>query len=710
MTTISRRAAESSLEGVSAPGANGSLEQLSINALRFLSADAIQEARSGHPGLPMGAAPLAYTIWTRHLRHNPANPAWANRDRFILSGGHGCMLLYSLLHLTGYDLPLDELKRFRQWGSLTPGHPEYGLTPGVETTTGPLGQGFSNGVGMAIAEAHLARLYNRPGHEIVDHRVYAIVTDGDLMEGVASEAASLAGHLRLGKLIYLYDDNHISLEGSTDLAFTEDRGKRFEAYGWQVLRVEDGLDVEAIDRAIQAAKADPRPSLIMVRTTIGYGLPTRAGTAKAHGEPPGDAELDGAKDALGWPREPRFYLPEEVVDFYRRAATRGPEWERDWQERLSAYRAAYPDLAAELERRLAGRLPDGWAEGLPEFPADEKGMASRAASGKVLNALADRLPELMGGSADLAPSTNTWLAASPAFAADCREGRNLHFGVREHGMGAVVNGMAYHGGIIPFGATFMVFADYVRPPIRVAAISHLGTIWVFTHDSVGVGEDGPTHQPVEHLAALRALPNLVVVRPADANEVREAWKVAIRFAAPRDGFEHRQRPTVLALTRQALPTLDRALLAPAEGLKRGAYVLADLPGATRAPEGEQAAPAVPQIILMASGSEVSLIVQAGQRLAAQGVAVRLVSFPSWELFAEQEPAYRDSVLPPDVELRLAVEAGVSQGWHLWVGSRGRVLGLDRYGASGPARVVFENLGFTVDGVVRIATELLQARD
>lgn len=675
------------VEGVSAPRANRSLEELSINTLRFLSADAVQQAKSGHPGLPMGAAPLAYAIWTRHLRHNPANPAWPDRDRFVLSGGHGSMLLYSLLHLAGYDLPLDELKRFRQWGSLTPGHPEYGLTPGVETTTGPLGQGFSNGVGMAIAEAHLAALFNRPGHEIIDHYVYAIVTDGDLMEGVASETASLAGHLRLGKLIYLYDDNEITIEGSTGLAFTEDRGMRFEAYGWQVLRVEDGLDVDAIDAAIQEAKADPRPSLIMVRTTIGYGLPTRAGTAKAHGEPPGDDELDGAKDRLGWPREPRFYIPEEALAFFRQAAERGPELEQNWQERLSAYRAAYPDLAAELERRLAGELPEGWAGDLPEFQADEKGMATRAASGKVLNALADRLPELMGGSADLAPSNNTWLAGSPAFAADCREGRNLHFGVREHGMGSVVNGMAYHGGVIPYGATFLVFADYMRPPLRLAALSHLGAIWVFTHDSVGVGEDGPTHQPVEQLATLRALPNMVVIRPADANEVREAWKMAI---------ENRRGPTALALTRQPLPTLDRAKLAPAEDLKRGAYVLADL-----GPAGE------PRIVLMASGSEVSLILKAGQRLAEQGVAVRLVSFPSWELFAAQEPAYRDSVLPPGVALRLAVEAGVSQGWHRWVGSGGRVLGLDRYGASAPVGVVFENLGFSVDRVVQVAGELLE---
>jgi transketolase len=661
------------------------LQTLAINTLRFLSADAVQQANSGHPGLPMGAAPLAYTIWTRHLRHNPAHPNWPDRDRFILSGGHGCMLLYALLHLAGYALPLDELKRFRQWGSLTPGHPEYGLTPGVETTTGPLGQGFANGVGMAIAEAHLAKVYNRPGHQIFNHYVYAIVTDGDLMEGVASEAASLAGHLRLGKLIYLYDDNHISIEGSTDITFSEDRGKRFAAYGWHVQHVEDGLDVEAIDRAIQAAKADPRPSIIMARTVIGYGLPTRAGTAKAHGEPPGDVELDGAKDKLGWPKTPRFYIPAQSLAFFRQALDHGARWEAEWQHKLDAYRLAYPDLAAELERRLAGELPANWQTALPVFPADEIGLATRASSGKVLNALAAVLPELLGGSADLAPSNNTWLNDFPAFAADCPQGRNFHFGVREHAMGALVNGMSYHGGIIPYGATFMVFSDYMRPPIRLSALSHLGSIWVFTHDSIGVGEDGPTHQPVEQLAALRAIPNLVTLRPADANEVAQAWQIAI---------ENRHRPTALVLTRQNLPTLDRSVYASAEGLRRGAYVLADL-GAGQ-----------PQVILMASGSEVGLIVQAGQRLAAQGIRIRLVSFPSWELFAEQDAAYQNSVLPPGVPLRLAVEAGVSQGWHRWTGPQGRILALDRFGASAPAAEAFKNLGFTVEHIETIVLNML----
>ena len=661
------------------------IQNLAINSIRFLSADGVQQAKSGHPGLPMGTAPVAYTLWTRHLRHNPANPGWANRDRFILSGGHGSMLLYSLLYLTGYDLPLEELKRFRQWGSKTPGHPEYGLTPGVETTTGPLGQGFSNGVGMAIAESHLASIFNRPGHEIIDHFVYAIVTDGDLMEGVTSEAASLAGHLKLGKLVYLYDDNKISIEGSTDIAFTEDRGKRFEAYGWQVLRVEDGLDVEAIDTAITIARQDPRPSLIMVRTIIGYGLPTRAGTEKAHGEPPGDVELDGAKEKLGWPKEPRFFVPAEALAFFRSAVEDGAALEEAWNAKLEAYRVEYPQLAAELERRLSGVLPQGWDQGLPVFPPDEKGVATRNASGKVLNALAAKVPELVGGSADLSPSTKTWLDASPAFQAGCREGRNFNFGVREHGMGAVVNGLSYHGGVIPYGSTFMVFADYMRPPVRLSALSHLGSIWVFTHDSIGVGEDGPTHQPVEHLASLRAIPNLVVLRPCDANEVREAWKVAL---------ENRHRPTALVLSRQNIPVLDRSVYAPAENLRKGAYVLADLG------KGKL------QVILMATGSEVPLMIKTGHNLVAQGLTVRLVSFPSWELFADQDQEYRDSVFLPDVEARVAVEAGVTLGWDRWVGSKGKVLGLDHYGASAPENVVYENFGLTCSHLEELARGLI----
>ena len=667
-------------------------QQKLINTIRFLAADAVQQANSGHPGLPMGAAPTAFTIWTRHLQHNPANPAWPNRDRFILSGGHGSMLLYALLYLTGYDLSLDEIKHFRQWGSRTPGHPEYGLTPGVEVTSGPLGQGFANGVGMAIAEAHLASVYNRPGFEMIDHFIYGIVTDGDLMEGVASEAASLAGTLRLGKLIYLYDDNHISIEGPTELAFTEDRVKRFEAYGWQVQTVPDGLDVDAIDRAITAAKQDPRPSLICVHNIIGYGLPSKAGKASSHGEPPGEAELAGAKQALGWPQEPRFYVPEDALAFYRQAQARGGELEAAWKAKWAAYHQAYPELAAELERRLSGQLPAGWEESLPQFPADAKGMATRVSSGKVINALAPQLPELFGGSADLAPSTKTWIESSPAFfpaakpgEADSYAGRNLHFGVREHGMGAIVNGLAYYGGFIPFGSTFLVFSDYMRPAIRLSALSHLGSIWVFTHDSIGVGEDGPTHQPIEQLAALRCIPNLITLRPADANEVAQAWKIAI---------QNRHRPTALVLTRQNLPTLDRSQFASAEGTKRGAYVLADLG------DGQ------PEVILMASGSEVSLIVEAGQKLVELGHSVRLVSFPSWELFAEQDQAYRDSVLLPEVGARLAVEAGVAQGWQEWVGPKGRVLAIDRFGASAPGEVVFKMFGFTPEHVVEKALEIL----
>jgi transketolase len=661
------------------------LEARAINTLRFLSADAVQQANSGHPGLPMGAAAMAYTIWARHLLHNPKNPSWANRDRFVLSGGHGSMLLYSLLHLTGYAVSLDEIKAFRQWGSITPGHPEYGLTPGVETTTGPLGQGFANGVGMAIAEAHLAAEFNQPGYEVIDHSVYAIVTDGDLMEGVASEAASLAGHQRLGKIIYLYDDNRISIDGSTDIAFTEDRGARFAAYGWHVVKVDDGNDVEAIDKAIQAAKADPRPSLIICRTHIGFGLPTRQDTRLAHGEPPGQEELDGAKRKLGWPVEPRFYIPEDVLAFFRQAVPHGEALEGEWQKQIKAYHTGFPELASELERRLAGRLPEGWQTALPVFPSDPKGIATRAASGKTINSLAKKIPELIGGSADLWPSTNTWIDSSPAFQAESRQGRNFHFGVRENGMGSIVNGMALHGGVIPYGATFLVFSDYMRPAVRLSALSHFPSIWIFTHDSIGLGEDGPTHQPIEHLASLRAIPNLVVIRPADANETVAAWEVAV---------SRRHGPTLLALSRQAVPTLDRAVFTSAIGLQKGAYVLADL--------GDSK----PQIILMATGAEVGLIVDAGIRLAAESVNVRLVSFPSWELFEVQDAAYQESVLPKDLPVRLAVEAGVSQGWEKWVGQKGQVISMERFGASAPAKVLFEKFGFTVDHVITTALTLL----
>ncbi len=662
------------------------LDQLCINTIRTLAMDAVQKARSGHPGLPMGAAAMAYVLWTRFLKHNPANPAWPDRDRFVLSAGHGSMLLYSLLHLTGYDLPLAELQNFRQWGSKTPGHPEHGLTPGVETTTGPLGQGFANGVGMAIAERFLAARFNRPGHTIVDHYTYAIVSDGDLMEGVAAEAASLAGHLKLGKLIYLYDDNRISIEGSTDLAFTEDRALRFQAYGWHVQQV-DGNDLEAVAKAIRAAQAETeRPSLIIARTIIGYGSPHKQGTAEAHGEPLGEDEVRATKEALGWPPEPAFYIPDEALAHFRQALARGQEWEADWQRRFAAYAQAYPDLAAEWQRLMRGELPPDWDADMPTFPPDAKGMATRVASGTVINALAPRLTNLIGGSADLAPSTRTLMKGTGDFAAGHYSNRNLRFGVREHAMGAILNGMALHGGVIPFGATFLVFSDYMRPAIRLAAMMELPVIYVFTHDSIGLGEDGPTHQPVEHLAALRAIPNLTVIRPADANETVVAWRVAL---------EHRSGPVALALTRQNVPVFDRTRYAPAEGLRRGAYIMAEAEGGK------------PDLILIATGSEVQLALAAREELAKRGIAARVVNMPSWELFDRQSAEYQESVLPPEVTARLAVEAGVSQGWHRYVGPAGEVISLERFGASAPYQVAMRNLGFSVENVVARALALLE---
>lgn len=661
------------------------LEEKAINTIRFLAVDGVQKAKSGHPGLPMGTAAMAYTLWTKHLKHNPSNPHWADRDRFVLSGGHGSMLLYSLLHLTGYDLSLDELKNFRQWGSRTPGHPEVGVTPGIETTTGPLGQGFANAVGMAIAETHLAAEFNRPGFEIVNHHTYAIVTDGDLMEGVSAEAASLAGHLKLGKLIFLYDDNRISIDGSTDLTFTEDRGKRFEAYEWQVIRNVDGNDVHAVDAAIKKAQKDPRPTLIICRTHIGFGLPTRQDTSKAHGEAPGEEELRGAKEKLGWPVEPSFYIPEDSLKLFRKAVSAGKKFEKNWNEQFEAYKAQYPQEAAEFERRMKGLLPANWDANLPEFPADRKGMATRAASGKVLNALATRLPEIVGGSADLTPSNNTWIEGGESFQSETPQGRYFRFGVREHGMGAIVNGMALHSGVRPYAATFLVFSDYMRGALRISALSHVPATWIFTHDSIGLGEDGPTHQPVEHLAALRAIPNMNVIRPADANETREAWKAAI---ARQDG------PTALIFSRQNLPTVDRSELAPAEGLQKGAYVLADL-GTGR-----------PQIILMASGSEVELIVEAGYSLVAQGINVRLVSFPSWYMFEQQDAIYRDEVLPPSIKARIAVEAGISQGWERYIGESGRMIGVNHFGASAPYKKIYEEFGLTAADIVQKARIIL----
>ncbi len=660
------------------------LQERAINAIRFLSADAIQQANSGHPGMPMGAAAMTYALWTRHLRFNPSNPNWCDRDRFVLSGGHGSMLLYSLLHLTGYDVSMEDLKDFRQWGSKTPGHPESNHTPGVEVTTGPLGQGFANCVGFAMAEAHLAAIFNRPKHKIVDHHIYAIVTDGDLMEGLSSEAASLAGHLRLGKIIMLYDDNLISIDGSTNLTFSEDCGARFEAFGWHVQHVKDGNDVDAVDKAIENAKKDPRPSLILCRTNIGFGMPNKQDTSKAHGEPPGEDELEGAKKKLDWPLEPRFYVPDDVLDHFRQVREIGEDREKSWNSQFEEYEEKHPELASEFSRRIKGELVPNWDEDLPVFPADDKGMATRAASGKVINAIAKILPEMIGGSADLTPSNKTWIDGSPSFQADTPEGRNLHYGVREHAMAAAVNGMVAHGGIIPYSATFLMFSDYMRPSIRLSALSQHGSIWVFTHDSIGVGEDGPTHQPVEHLASLRAIPNLIVIRPGDANEVVEAWKLAINR---RDG------PTLMSLTRQNVPVLDRKKFNPAAGTAKGAYVLADF--------GDK-----PEIILIASGSEVGLIVKAAEKLHAEGINVRIVSFPSWKLFEAQSQEYQDSVLLPNVKARLAVEMGVSQGWGRWVGDAGSCVCVNKFGASAPAKVLFEKYGFTVENVVEQARKLI----
>jgi transketolase len=662
-----------------------SLENRAINTIRFLSADAVEKANSGHPGMPMGAAAMAYTLWTRHLRFNPKNPQWWDRDRFVLSGGHGSMLLYSLLHLTGYEVSLDDIKNFRQWESKTPGHPECFKTPGVEVTTGPLGQGLANCVGMAIAEAHLSAVFNKPNHKVVNHYIYGIVTDGDLMEGLSSEAASLAGHLRLGKIILLYDDNRISIDGSTDLTFTEDRAVRFEAFGWHVQKVDDGNDIELVDAAILKAKSDSRPSLIICKTHIGFGMPNKQDTSKAHGEPPGEKELDGAKKNLGWPLQPRFLVPDDVLKHFREIGERGAKIESEWLSTFNAYAKEHPELAAEFTRRMKGELVSGWENDLPSFPSDAKGMATRVASGKVINALSMKLPELIGGSADLTPSNKTWIDSSPSFQTETQNGRNIHFGVREHAMGAIVNGMAAHGGILPFSATFLMFSDYMRPAIRLSALSGYHSIWVFTHDSIGVGEDGPTHQPIEHLAALRAIPNLVVVRPGDANEVVEAWKIAI---------SNKRGPTLLALTRQNVPIIDRSRYAAASGTSKGAYVIADL--------GKE-----PEIILMASGSELALIIQAGEKLYEQGVSVRIVSFPSWELFRMQTQEYRDSVLTPKIMKRLVVEAGVAQGWELWCGNKGKFLCIDRFGASAPAEVLFEKFGFTVENVVKQAQQLLE---
>ncbi len=662
-----------------------SIEQLSINTIRTLSLDAIQKANSGHPGLPLGAAPMAYVLWTKFLWHNPKNPKWFNRDRFILSGGHGSMLIYSLLHLTGYDsVSLDDIKNFRQFGSTTPGHPENHMTAGVEVTTGPLGQGFANGVGMAIASAHLAATFNRADFPVVDNYIYAICSDGDLMEGISYEAASVAGHLGLGNIIYLYDDNKITIEGSTDLAFTEDVTARFESCGWHVSTVEDGNDLAAIEAAIlEAQEVDDKPSLIRVKTVIGFGMP-KQGTNKAHSDAPGLDAVRETKRNLGWDEDAEFLIPDAVLEHFRAAIGNGAELEAEWNDRVAAYAERFPAEGAIFKQIAAGELPSDWETALPLFDGAEA-KATRAYSGEVINAIADKLPQLIGGSADLAPSNNTVIKSSTSHQPGNYQGRNIHFGIREHAMGSLMNGIALYGGLIPFGGTFMTFSDYMRPAIRLAALSNAQCIYVFTHDSIGLGEDGPTHQSVEHIAALRAIPNLAVIRPADAHETREAWRIAVN---------RRHAPTAFAFSRQKTALIDRTKFASAEGTAKGAYVLAEATGGA------------PKLIIIATGSEVGLALETREQLESEGIPTRIVSMPCWELFDEQSAEYRELVLPKSISARLAIEAGVSMGWSKYVGDGGNVLAVDRFGASAPAEVVFREYGFTVDNAVALAKSLI----
>ncbi len=662
------------------------VDGLCINTIRFLAVDAVEAANSGHPGMPMGDAPMAYVLWRRFLRHNPDNPRWASRDRFVLSAGHGSMLLYSLLHLTGYELSLDELKRFRQWGSLTPGHPEHDPSIGIETTTGPLGQGFATGVGMAMAQRYLAERYNRPGFPLFDYNIYAITSDGDLMEGVSNEAASVAGHLGLGNIIYLYSDNKITIEGPTDISFTEDVGKRFEGLGWHVQKV-GGNDLDGIALAIEAAKKETtRPSIIMARTNIGFGSPGKQDSEEAHGAPLGAEEVKKTKERLGWPLEPAFHIPAEASKRFLEAVDAGKALEAGWASLLERYRREHPDLAFELDGLLEGKKGMAWMDDIPAFTEKEGPMATRQASGKVLNAIALRTPFMIGGSADLAPSNNTTLKGMGDFLPGS-VGRNLHFGVREHAMGSIMNGIALSGMLVPFGATFLIFSDYMRPAIRLSALMGLQAVYVFTHDSIGLGEDGPTHQPIEQLAGLRAVPRLTVIRPADATETAEAWKTALL---------HEHGPVALVLTRQGLPVLDRAKYPPASNLSRGAYSLT-------------CADSTPDIIIIATGSEVHLALKAAESLGGKGVSARVVSMPSWELFEEQDQRYKDAVLPPDVRVRLSIEAGSTVGWHRYVGMDGDAVGIERFGASAPAKTLFEKFGFTVENITSRALALLQRK-
>jgi transketolase len=665
------------------------LDQLCINTIRTLSLDAVQKAESGHPGLPLGMAPTAYILWTKFMRYNPKNPKWFNRDRFLLSAGHGSMLIYALLHLTGYDLPMSELKNFRQLHSKTPGHPENYMTEGVEITTGPLGQGFANGVGMAMAEAHLAAKFNQKGFPIVDHYIYCICSDGDLMEGVSYESASLAGHLKLANLIYFYDDNNITIEGSTDLAFNEDATKRFEAAGWHVLEVADGNDLKAIENAIKEAhKIKDKPKLIRVKTIIGFGMP-KQGTNKAHSDAPGEEAVKETKRNLGWDENKHFYVPKEVSAHFREAIKRGAQYEKDWDALVKKYEKTHGDLGKTLKETRLNKLPEGWEKSLPKFDNAEA-KATRAYSGEVINAIAGVVPQFFGGSADLAPSNNTTIKDSASFAPENYEGRNIHFGIREHAMGATMNGMALYGSVIPYGGTFQTFSDYMRPAIRLACLSHIQTIYVFTHDSIGLGEDGPTHQSVEHLAALRSIPNLAVIRPCDAHETREAWRAALK----RDNA-----PTAFAFSRQKVQLIDRNKFADAKGLHKGAYILAEA-------EDKQGKTATPKLILIATGSEVGLAMQAREQLNAQNILTRVVSMPCWEFFDEQTPKYKESVLPKNVTARMAIEAGVSQGWEKYTGLEGDTVTVDKFGTSAPADDVFKEYGFTVENVVKKAKKLI----
>lgn len=662
------------------------IDQLSINTIRFLSVDGVQKANAGHPGMPMGCAPIAYTLYTKFMRHNPVNPKWLNRDRFILSAGHGSMLLYSTLHLCGYDIPLEQLKLFRQWGSMTPGHPEFGHTPGVETTTGPLGQGFGNAVGMAIAEEYLAAKFNKDDIKVLDHYIYGICSDGDLMEGVSHEAASLAGHLKLGKIIFFYDNNGITIDGSTSLAFSEDIGKRFEAYGWHIQHVEDVNDLNAVETSVKNAQSiKDKPSIIITKTHIGYGSPHKQDTSGAHGSPLGAEEVKLTKRNLGWPEEPDFLIPVEVSKYFKTIAAKGKEEENNWNLLFIKYREKYPEESKLFIDMMNGDLGDEWKSKLPVFKDDGKGLATRAASGKVLNSIASSLPSLIGGSADLEPSNNTYLKEYKNFSAENRDGRNFHFGIREHGMGSILNGMATYGGIIPYGGTFLVFSDYMRPVIRLASLSKTRPIYVFTHDSIGLGEDGPTHQPIEHIASLRAIPGAVIIRPADANETSFAWQAAI---------EHKSSPVALILSRQNLQTLDQDKFPTAKNLLKGAYTLKDSNG-------------TPELILIASGSEVGITLKAAGILESEGIKVRVVSFPSWELFEHQSNEYKDSVLPPSVKARVSIELGIKQGWEKYTGNSGESISIETFGASAPIGILMEKFGFTVEKIVETAKKVLK---